>query len=60
MEGPAQAGRSTASRLGQDGGRPRGANALFGFWWADPIIALGMTVFIGREALEAWCGDDDG
>jgi divalent metal cation (Fe/Co/Zn/Cd) transporter len=36
-----------------------GANALFGFWWADPLAALGMTVFIGREALEAWRGDDD-
>jgi divalent metal cation (Fe/Co/Zn/Cd) transporter len=35
-----------------------GANALFGFWWADPLAALGMTVFIGREALEAWRGDD--
>ncbi len=31
-----------------------GANALFGFWWADPLAALGMCVFIGREALEAW------
>jgi cation diffusion facilitator family transporter len=36
-----------------------GANALFGWWWADPLAALGMTLFIGREALEAWRGDDD-
>jgi divalent metal cation (Fe/Co/Zn/Cd) transporter len=36
-----------------------GANALFGFWWADPLAALGMTVFIGREALEAWRGEDE-
>lgn len=36
-----------------------GANALFGFWWADPLAALGMTFFIGREALEAWRGDDE-
>lgn len=35
------------------------ANALFGFWWADPLAALGMTIFIGREALEAWRGEDD-
>ncbi len=35
-----------------------GANATFGFWWADPLAALGMTVFIGREALEAWRGED--
>ena len=34
-----------------------GANALFGWWWADPVAALGMTVFIGREALEAWRGE---
>ena len=36
-----------------------GANALFGLWWADPLAALGMTVFIGREALEAWRAEDD-
>jgi divalent metal cation (Fe/Co/Zn/Cd) transporter len=36
-----------------------GANALFGAWWADPLAALGMTLFIGREALEAWRGDDE-
>lgn len=36
-----------------------GANAVFGFWWADPLAALGMTVFIGREAIEAWRGDED-
>ena len=36
-----------------------GANALFGFWWADPLAALGMTFFIGREALEAWRGEDE-
>lgn len=36
-----------------------GANALFGAWWADPAAALGMTVFIGREAVEAWRGEDE-
>ncbi len=35
------------------------ANALFGWWWADPLAALGMTFFIGREALEAWRGEDE-
>lgn len=34
-----------------------GANAAFGLWWADAAAALGMTVFIGREALEAWRGE---
>jgi divalent metal cation (Fe/Co/Zn/Cd) transporter len=36
-----------------------GANAVFGAWWADPLAALGMTAFIGREALEAWRGESD-
>ena len=36
-----------------------GANALFGWWWADPLAALAMTFFIGKEALEAWSGEDD-
>ncbi len=31
-----------------------GLNAAFGWWWADPAAALGMTWFIGREGLEAW------
>ena len=35
-----------------------GANALLGWWWADPLAALGMTFFIVREALEAWRGED--
>lgn len=34
-----------------------GANAALGLWWADPAAALAMTVFIGREAAEAWRGD---
>ena len=32
-----------------------GANALFGWWWADPVAALGMVYFLikeGREAIE--------
>jgi divalent metal cation (Fe/Co/Zn/Cd) transporter len=36
-----------------------GANALFGWWWADPVAALAMTVFIVREAMEAWHGEED-
>jgi len=35
-----------------------GANLLFGAWWADPVAALAMTVFIAREALEAWRGEE--
>ena len=37
-----------------------GLNALFGWWWADPVAALGMTWFIGREGLEAWHGEECG
>jgi divalent metal cation (Fe/Co/Zn/Cd) transporter len=35
-----------------------GLNAVFGWWWADPVAALGMTVFLVREAGEAWRGED--
>lgn len=35
-----------------------GLNALFGWWWADPIAAIGMTVLLVREGLEAWRGED--
>ncbi len=28
-------------------------NAMFGWWWADPIAALGMSPIIAREGLEA-------
>jgi divalent metal cation (Fe/Co/Zn/Cd) transporter len=31
-----------------------GANALFGWWWADPVAALVMVVFIAREGWEAF------
>lgn len=30
-----------------------GANALFGWWWADPVAALAITGFILREGKEA-------
>jgi divalent metal cation (Fe/Co/Zn/Cd) transporter len=35
-----------------------GANALTGWWWADPVAAMGMTVFLVREGREAWEGED--
>ena len=34
-------------------------NSALGWWWADPVAALAMTVFIVREGLEAWRGEDD-
>jgi len=35
-----------------------GLNTAFGWWWADPVAALGMTFFLLREAQEAWKGED--
>jgi divalent metal cation (Fe/Co/Zn/Cd) transporter len=33
------------------------ANALAGWWWADPIVALGIGAVALREARDAWRGD---
>jgi cation diffusion facilitator family transporter len=30
-----------------------GANALFGWWWADPVAALAMVYFLVKEGIEA-------
>jgi divalent metal cation (Fe/Co/Zn/Cd) transporter len=29
------------------------ANAVLGWWWADPLAALGIAVLLVREGLEA-------
>jgi len=34
-----------------------GANALFGWWWADPVAALGIVYIAGREGIEHWRTD---
>ena len=34
-------------------------NAVFGFWWADPVAALGIAVLLVREGIEALNGEDD-
>lgn len=31
-----------------------GANALLGWWWADPLAALVIAVVAAREAVETW------
>jgi divalent metal cation (Fe/Co/Zn/Cd) transporter len=36
-----------------------GLNAALGWWWADPVAALGVVLLLVREGLEAWRGDDD-
>lgn len=33
-------------------------NALLGWWWADPVGALALTVFLVREGRDAWRGED--
>jgi divalent metal cation (Fe/Co/Zn/Cd) transporter len=32
-------------------------NALFGWWWADPIAALVVAAIAASEGLEAWRGE---
>ena len=34
-----------------------GLNAMFGWWWADPVAALCMPVFLVQEASKAWRGE---
>jgi len=35
-----------------------GLNAALGWWWADPVAALGVSAFLVREGREAWRGED--
>lgn len=37
-----------------------GANAVAGWWWADPLVALGIAGVAAREAREAWRGETCG
>jgi divalent metal cation (Fe/Co/Zn/Cd) transporter len=32
------------------------ANAVLGWWWADPVAALGIAAFALREARNSWLG----
>lgn len=34
------------------------ANALFGWWWADPIAGLGIAALAAREGRELWTTKD--
>lgn len=34
-----------------------GANALFGWWWADPLVALVIAVVAVKEGRESWQGE---
>lgn len=33
------------------------ANALIGWWWLDPVVALGIAALAVREGREAWAGE---
>ncbi len=33
------------------------ANAVFGLWWLDPVVALGISALAVREGREAWHGE---
>lgn len=33
------------------------ANSVLGWWWADPIAALGIAALAVREGINAWRGD---
>lgn len=35
-----------------------GLNALFGWWWADPVAALAIVVLLVREGFEALRGEE--
>ena len=37
-----------------------GANVVAGWWWADPIVALGLAGVALHEARESWRGDSCG
>jgi divalent metal cation (Fe/Co/Zn/Cd) transporter len=32
-------------------------NALAGWWWADPVAALGVALLVAKEGREAWRGE---
>ena len=34
------------------------ANMLLGWWWLDPVVALGIAALALREGVEAWRGQD--
>jgi divalent metal cation (Fe/Co/Zn/Cd) transporter len=33
------------------------ANALMGWWWADPVAALVIAAVAAKEGIESWRGD---
>jgi divalent metal cation (Fe/Co/Zn/Cd) transporter len=36
------------------------ANALFGWWWADPAAALAIAAIATKEGIDSWRGESCG
>ncbi len=36
-----------------------GANALFGWWWADPVAAVLLIPWLLKEGREAFLGEEE-
>ena len=36
------------------------ATTILGWWWLDPVIALGIAALAVREGIEAWHGEECG
>ncbi|HEV7564672.1 MAG TPA: cation transporter [Microbacteriaceae bacterium] len=36
-----------------------GANALLGWWWADPVTGIAIAAVAGKEGVEGWRGKAD-
>jgi divalent metal cation (Fe/Co/Zn/Cd) transporter len=34
------------------------ANALFGWWWADPLAALAIAAVAAKEGVDSWRGEN--
>jgi divalent metal cation (Fe/Co/Zn/Cd) transporter len=34
------------------------ANTVLGWWWLDPVVALGIAALAVREGTEAWRGGE--
>jgi hypothetical protein len=55
---PARLRGRCAARLQRDQLIGLGSNALFGWWWADPAVALVIAAVAVREGQKSWRGED--
>ena len=52
-----QIARSRTIVLRHNGVLGLGANALLGWWWADPAAAFVIAAVAAREGVESWRGE---